>query len=63
VLFSRSYDPLFKRKPGEPVTPGERDRWLHGIIKERWFDNDRTYREMKAQLGQVDFVVGKRSSF
>jgi hypothetical protein len=60
VLFSRSYHPLFKRKPGEPATPDDRNRIVHGIVRHDYFFNDYTYRHVEKRLRQIeqDFIEG-----
>jgi hypothetical protein len=63
VLFSRSYHPLFKRKPGEPAVPDDRDRWVHGIVQTKTvrFYNDYTFQFVAKRLRQIeqDYVAGK----
>jgi hypothetical protein len=61
VLFSRSYHPLYKRKPGESATADDRDRWVHGIVRTIRFYNDYTFQFVAKQLPRIkqDFVEGR----
>ena len=54
VLFSRSYHPLFKRRPGEPAVPDDRHRWVHGIVQTVWFYNDGAYKNVAKRLRQIE---------
>jgi hypothetical protein len=60
ILFSRSYHPLYRRKPGEPATP-DKPRWVHDIARCNYFYDDGSYKSVSKQLRRIerDFVEGK----
>jgi hypothetical protein len=62
VMFSRSYHPLWVRRPGELATKWVNpDPWVHNIQRSEYFWDDVSYRRIKHLLRRIeeDFVAGR----
>jgi hypothetical protein len=61
VMFSRSYHPLWIRKPGQPAAADDWDRWVDDIVGYVYLYNDRSFRDVHKQLRRIkqDFIEGR----
>jgi hypothetical protein len=61
VLFDRRYRPLLRRTPDGVVTREAPDRWIEGIVRQRWlYDDSVDLRTRKQRVAKAlaDWGIG-----